>query len=54
MPTLRLQAKSSPAPFGLAALAYALPPAASLTLEWVHAFPAEAPKGTNCSFEADG
>ncbi|GAA6039961.1 hypothetical protein JCM8097_002640 [Rhodosporidiobolus ruineniae] len=51
--TVRLQAKSSPAPFGLAALALALPPA-QVALEWVHSFPADAPKGTNCSVEANG
>ncbi|GAA5827708.1 hypothetical protein JCM11251_001799 [Rhodosporidiobolus azoricus] len=54
MPTLQLIAKSSPAPFGLAALAYSLPPAANLSLEWVHSLPADAPKGTNCALEADG
>ncbi|BGP19968.1 hypothetical protein JCM10213_006745 [Rhodosporidiobolus nylandii] len=51
-PTLRLQAKSSPAPVGLAALAFALPPA-QINLEWVHSFPADAPKGTSCSVEVD-
>ncbi|GAA6011598.1 hypothetical protein JCM10207_002674 [Rhodosporidiobolus poonsookiae] len=53
MVVLKLQARSSPQPLGLAAAAYSLPPSA-LTLEWVHSFPAEAPKGTNCSVEING
>ncbi|GAA5973550.1 hypothetical protein JCM11641_007114 [Rhodosporidiobolus odoratus] len=51
--TLRLQAKSSPAPIGLAALAFSLPPA-QINLEWVHAFPNDAPNGINSSVQIDG
>ncbi|GAA5858656.1 hypothetical protein JCM8547_001408 [Rhodosporidiobolus lusitaniae] len=53
VPTLRVQAKTSPAPYGLVALAYSLPPA-QLHLDYVHSFPTDAPKGTAVSFEAGG
>ncbi|GAA5888833.1 hypothetical protein JCM5296_005009 [Sporobolomyces johnsonii] len=52
MATLSLIAKSSPQPLGLAALAYSLPPA-QITLDWVHALPADA-NGANCSVEIQG
>lgn len=53
-PTLQLIAKSHPAPYGLVALANSLPPSAHLSIDYVHSFTADAPKGTNVALIADG